>query len=36
MESAELLKKNLEISGIINYKVDSNMLIDFIFGIVNI
>lgn len=35
MESVELLKKNLEISGIINYKVDSNMLIDFIFGRVN-
>lgn len=35
MGLVELLKKQLETSGIINYKVDNDMLIDFIFERVN-
>ncbi|MHB8276331.1 MAG: alpha/beta hydrolase [Candidatus Humimicrobiaceae bacterium] len=35
MELVELLKKQLETSGIINYKVNNDMLIDFIFERVN-
>lgn len=31
-----MLKKQLEISGITNYKTDSNMLIDFILNRVNL